>query len=189
MTSSGPEQPPDGPSATGTGVDLGRLRPADHAVAAGTLLYLIFMLIPWFSIDGFDLGSGYRIPGISVNGFDSGVLTVAFLLLLVASAWTLLPAFVDVPVPFPRAVITLVLAAPAAVLTLIEWLTTLDIGFTLMGLLTFLSSVAVLAVAALRLLPELRDGRSLPGGPAGHGDAGPPPGSEQPPYGRPPEGS
>jgi hypothetical protein len=189
MTSSGPEQPPDGPSAAGTGIDLGRLRPADHAVAAGTLLYLIFMLIPWFSIDGFDLGSGYRIPAISVNGFDSGVLTVAFLLLLVASAWTLLPAFADVPVPFPRAVITLVLAALAAVLTLVEWLTTLDIGFTLMGLLTLLSSIGVLAVTALRLLPELRDGRSLPGGPAGHEDAGPPPGSEQPPYGRPPEGS
>jgi hypothetical protein len=174
MTSSGPEQPPHAPGAAGKGVDLGRLRRADHAVAAGTLLYLVFLLLPWFSVEGFDLGSGYRLPGVSVNGFDAGTLTVAFVLLVLASAWALLPAFADVRVPFPRAFLTAGLAALAFVLTLIEWLSTFDIGFTLMGLLTFLSSVAVLAFAVLRLLSELGDG--------GPGSRGEPP-AAAPPHG------
>ncbi|PZA18908.1 hypothetical protein, partial [Modestobacter versicolor] len=186
MTSSGPEQTPSGPaqpplSAQGntppaqgpagpgapssgrSGFDLGRLRLADVAVPVGTLLYLVFMVIPWFSVEGFDLGSGYSIPGVSVNGFDSGTLTFAFVLLLLASAWALLPAFADVAVPFPRSFLTAGLAGLAFVLTLIEWLSTFDAGFTLMGLLTFLSSVAILVFAVLRLLPELRSSGTMPG--------------------------
>jgi hypothetical protein len=173
MTSSGPEQTSSGPGgpAGGSGVpavhrkgvDLGRLRRADGAVAAGTLLYLVFMIIPWYRIDAFDLGSGFSLPGLSVNGFDSGILTSAFVMLLLAAVWSLLPAFADVPVPFPRAFLTAGLAALAFVFTLIEWLSTVDTGFTLMGLLTFLSSIAVLAFAALRLLPEVGDLGWLPG--------------------------
>jgi hypothetical protein len=163
MTSSGAEPMPN---AARKGVDLRRLRLADHAVAAGTVLYLIALLAPWYRVDGFDLGSGYRMPDVSVNGFDSGMLTVAFVLLVLASVWALLPAFADVPVPFPRAVLTAGLTALAFVLTLTEWLATFDTGFTLMGLLAFLSSAAVLAVAALRMLPELRAGGAVPGHPA-----------------------
>ena len=151
------------PAAARTGFDPGKLRLADYAVAAGTLLYLIFMIIPWYSVDGFDLGGGYSVPGVSVNGFDSGTLTFAFVLLLAATVWALLPAFADVKVPFPRSFVTVGLAALAFLLTLIEWLSTFDAGFTLMGLLTFLSSVAVLAFAVLRLLPDLKKG-SVPGG-------------------------
>ena len=158
MTSSGPESAP-----SRARVDLGRLRRADCAVGVGTLLYLVFLALPWFTVDAFDLGSGYRSAGVSVNGFDSGVLTVAFGLLLLTSVWALLPAVADVPVPFPRSVGTVGLAAPAFVLTLIEWLTTLDLGFTLFGLLALLTSTGVLAFAVLRLLPELVDSSSLPG--------------------------
>ena len=175
MTSSGSEATPHDPgqaAAAGgapvhSGVDLGRLRLADWAVALGTLLYLVFMVLPWYSIDGFDLGSGYRIPGVSVNGFDSGTLTVAFVLLLLASVWALLPAFVDVAVPFPRSFLTAGLAALAFVLTLVEWLSTFDAGFTFFGLLTFLASAAVLAFAVLRLLPELGGSAPVPGRLAG----------------------
>jgi hypothetical protein len=173
MTSSDPEQTPSGsgrpaagsgtPAMPRTGVDLGRLRLADCAVAAGTLLYLVFAILPWYRIDAFDLGSGFRLPGLSVNGFDSGILTSAVVLLLLASVWALLPAIADLPVPFPRAFLTAGLAALAFVLTLIEWLATVDVGFTLMGLLAFLSSVAVLAFAALRVLPEVGEPGSLPG--------------------------
>ncbi|HEV7870966.1 MAG TPA: hypothetical protein VGO95_06885 [Modestobacter sp.] len=196
------------------GFDPGRLRLADCAVAAGTLLYLIFMIIPWYSIDGFDLGEGYSFPGASVNGFDSGIVVLAFVLLLSASAWALLPAFADVRVPFPRSFITAGLVAFAFLFTLIEWLSDLDIGFTLMGLLTLLTSVAVLAFAVLRLLPELGGRAPLPRGlagaaqwanqpaphrggvAAGQQDVGPPPGpteaygqrpyGQQSPYGQPP---
>jgi hypothetical protein len=178
VTSNGPEQVPNGPgqpspSATPppgprrTAVDLGRLRLADYAVAAGTLLYLIFALIPWYSVDGFDLGSGFSIPGVSVNGFDSGMIVFAFVLLLAATAWALTPAFADVPVPFPRAFVTAGLAALAFLLTLIEWLSDLDIGFSFMAFLTVLAAAAVLAFAVLRLLPDLRGGGAVPGGLAG----------------------
>ena len=164
MTSSGPEQTP---SAARKAFDLSRLRVADYAVAAGTLLAVVCMALPWFSIDGFDLGSGYVVPGVSVNGFDSGTLTVALVLLLVASAWALLPAVADVPVPFPRSSVTVGLAAPAFLLTLIEWLATFDAGFTLFGLLTFLASAAVLAFGVLRLVPDLRGGVAARGKLAG----------------------
>jgi len=71
---------------------------ADVPLAAGTLLYLIFALIPWYSVDGFDLGSGFSIPGVSVNGFDSGMIVFAFVLLLLATAW-LLPWYLLWPLP------------------------------------------------------------------------------------------
>jgi hypothetical protein len=179
MTSNGPAQPPNGPdqrppaaagpALTGapapgrTGVDLGRLRLADCAVAAGTLLYLIFALLPWYTVDGFDLGSGYSFPDASANGFDSGTVVLAFVLLLLATAWALLPAVAELPGPFPRSSGTAALSAPAVLLTLIEWLSDLDLGFTWMGLLTLLSSVAVLAFAVLRLLAELGHRTPLPG--------------------------
>ncbi|OMQ15463.1 hypothetical protein A7K94_0209245 [Modestobacter sp. VKM Ac-2676] len=107
MTSSGPEQPPGGPAAP---AQEPRRRPglrvlgwADLAVPAGTLLYLVFLSVPWFSVPGYDLGFGYSAPGMSVNGFRSAWLTFALVLLLAASVWSVLPAFREVRVPFPRA--------------------------------------------------------------------------------------
>jgi hypothetical protein len=181
MTSSGPEGAP-----SRRRLDLTRLRRADWAVAAGTVLYLVFMTLPWFRIDGFDLGSGFAVPGVSVNGFDSGVLVVALVLLLLASGWALLPAVAEVPGPSPRSSVTAGLAALAFLLTLVEWLSTVDAGFTLFGLLTFLAVAAVLACAVLRLLPDLHLRADLPrlagaarwaNGPAPHS---PRPGRDQP---------
>jgi hypothetical protein len=180
MTSSGPEQTPDGPEqpdapgprspAAGPatagrsrrGRGRGALGRADLGLVAGTLIYLLFMILPWYRVDPYDLGSGYSFPGSSANGFDSGLVVAAFVLLMLATGWALLPAFVEVPVPFPRALITVVLAVVVLLLTLVEWLSDVDDGFTLMGLLTLLSSVAVLALAVLRLLAELRE-RGGPG--------------------------
>jgi|tagenome__1003787_1003787.scaffolds.fasta_scaffold20523983_2 hypothetical protein len=158
MTSSGPE-----PARSGSRVDLGRLHRADCLVAAGTVLYLLFLALPWFSVDAFDLGSGFRSPGVSANGFDSGLLVLAAVLLVLATVWALLPAFAEVPAPSPRALPTAALAALAVVLTLVEWLSDLDLGFALMGLLALLSAIAVLVSATVRLLAEVLGPGSLPG--------------------------
>ncbi len=159
MTSSGPEGAP-----SRRRLDLTRLRRADWAVAAGTLLYLVCMTLPWFRVDGFDLGSGFAVPGVSVNGFDSGVLVVALVLLLLATAWALLPAVAEGPAPSPRSSVTACLAALAFVLTLVEWLSTLDEGFTAVGLLAVLVAAAVLAAAVLRLVRDLRGAGASPAG-------------------------
>jgi hypothetical protein len=157
MTSSGPEE------VTGDPVGrrarrpvLGRVALADRVVVGGTLLYLLFALLPWYRVDAFDLGQGYRFPDASAHGVDSGLVVVALVLLLAATAWAVLPAVADVPVRFPRSLVTVGLAAAALLLTLVEWLSDLDIGFSLVGLLALLAAVAVLTGAVLRLLPELR---------------------------------
>ncbi|MQA36397.1 hypothetical protein, partial [Modestobacter roseus] len=168
MTSRGPEQPADGPAAP---APAPRRRPglrvlgwADLAVPAGALLYLVFLSVPWFSVPAYDLGFGYRAPATSVNGFRSVWLTAAFVLLVVAAVWSVLPAFREVRVPFPRAVVPAGLAALVFLTTLTEWLTTFDVGFTLMGLLAFLTATALLAVTISRLVPELRAAGAAPTG-------------------------
>ena len=201
MTSSGPDQPssgsaaPGGPAAPRRGPDLRALRLGDLAVAAGTALYLLCAALPWYSLDAYDLGSGYRFPAVSVNGFDSGLVVAASLLLILATAWALLPAWADVPVPVPRAAVTIGLAVPAVLLTLVEWLSDLDVGFSVPGLLTLLCSGAVLAVAVLRLLPPAAALARVLAGAAAWADrpvrstrraagadqpAGPPPAPDQP---------
>jgi hypothetical protein len=175
MTSSDPQHTPvvpaagpprGGPQPTAQPVGSRRrfdpavLRRSDLAVVTGTVLQLVFLALPWFRIDAFDLGSGYRFPAVSVNGFDSTTLTCAAVLQVLAAGWALLPASVEVPVPFPRSSLTAGLAAVAFVLTLVEWLSTFDTGFTLMGLLTFLCAVGVLVAAAWALLSELRADRT-----------------------------
>jgi hypothetical protein len=165
MTSSGPERVAgDPPGRRPRSPVLGRVALADRVVVAGTLLYLLFALLPWYRVAAFDLGQGYSFPGASVNGFDSGLVVVAFVLLLLATVWAVLPAVADVPVRFPRSLVTVGLATAALLLTLVEWLSDLDTGFSLVGLLAVLAAVAVLAGAVLRLLPELR--RTVPPGAA-----------------------
>ena len=164
MTSSGPAQP-GGDHRRRRRPDLGRLRRADGAVAAGTLAFLVLLLLPWFRVDGFDLGWGYQVAPVWVDGFDSGLLTCALVLLLLATGWAFLPAVADVAVPAPRSVATTALAVLGFLLTLIEWLTTFDIGFTPTGLLALLAALAVLVSAVLGLLAEL-GGRALPGRPS-----------------------
>jgi hypothetical protein len=149
------------PSGTGSQVsfDLKRLKLADYVVAGGALLFLVFAIIPWYSED-FGFGAS-----ISVNGFDLGTITTAFILFLLAGAWALLPAVTEFPLPFPRSLVTVGLAALGLLLTLIGWIDSFDLpDFSFFALLTFLTAVAITAFAVLRLLPELKNRPGLPGG-------------------------
>ena len=169
MTSTAPEpapvdpgSPPPEPPATGAGptgrrrVDRSRLSRADVLVAAGTLLYLVLLLVPWFRTEAFDLGFGHRAAATSADGLDSGLLVTALVLLVLAAGWSLLPAVTDVPTPFPRFLVTTVLAVLASLLTLVEWLTTLDLGVSVAALLALLTVAAVTAVAVRALVPQAR---------------------------------
>jgi hypothetical protein len=147
------------PAGTGGGVsfDLKKLRMADYVIAGGTLLYLILAFFPWFTL-------GDDFFSFNLSGFDSGNVTTAFVLLLLATVWTLLPAFTDLSLGFPRAWITVGLAGLAWLLTLFAWIDSFDGDFSIWALLGFLTATAILLFAVLRLLPELRNRPALPGG-------------------------
>jgi hypothetical protein len=191
------------PAGTGgPSFDLKRLKMADYVIAGGTLLFLILSFFPWFQF-------GDDFFGFSLSGWDSGNVTFAFVLFLIATVWTVLPAFVDLKLPFPRSWITVGLAALGWVLTLFAWLDTFDVDFSIWALLGMLTATAILVFAVLGLLPELRNRPALPGGLAsaaqwanqpapgqqfgqpgpgqphqpGHGQ----PGHPAPPYGQPPQ--
>ncbi|MGY1673140.1 hypothetical protein [Geodermatophilus sp. SYSU D00710] len=162
-------QPPFGahqgpaPRPAGAGFDLKRLKVADHAIAAGTLAYLVLAILPWVDLEGYYFGDDY-----DVNGFSfSGLVPFAFVLLLAATVWAVLPAFTDLRLGFPRSWVTVGLTGLALLLTLIAWIQTFSWEFSLVGLLALLVSAAVAAFAVLRLLPELRDKPALTGGLAG----------------------
>jgi hypothetical protein len=144
------------------GFDVKRLKVADYAVAGGALVFLLFALLPWFSED-FGFGAS-----VTVNGFDLGSITTAFVLLFLAGVWALVPAVTDVALPFPRSFVTVGLAGVALLLTLIGWIDAFDLpSFSFFALLTFLTAVAITVFAVLRLLPELKNRPGLPGGLAG----------------------
>jgi hypothetical protein len=146
-------------------------------VAAGTLAYLVLAVLPWI-----DLGY-YFTDEYDVNGFSfSGLVTLAFVLLLAATAWALLPAFTDLRLGFPRSWVTLGLTGTALLLTLVAWIQTLSWEFSLVGLLALLVAAAVTAFAVLRLLPELRNRPALTGGLAGAAQWA---NQQAPEYGRP----
>lgn len=191
---------PDGPSVEpgrpadppGSGLRLGRLTRADRGIAVGAVVFLVLLVVPWFT--SIEVGGvEYDLPEL-VNGLDSGALLVALLLLAAAAAWTVLPAVKDLPTPFPRGVVTVVLAALAFLLTLVEWLDTLDVGFSVAAFLAVLTVTAVLVFAVLRVRTDLRaraasaraasdDGVALP--PDGEPGAAPAGQAGQPQYGRP----
>jgi hypothetical protein len=131
---------------------------ADYVIAGGTLLFFILAFFPWFTIEDQFFG------GFSLSGFDSGNVTTAFVLLLLATAWAVLPAFVDLKIGFPRSWITVALAALAWLLTLFAWIDSFDGDFSIWALLGFLTATAILLFAVLALLPELRNRPALPGG-------------------------
>ena len=156
-------QPGYGPGAPGatTSVDFKRLRMADYVVAGGTLLFLVLALLPWQSY-------GDEFFGISYSGFSSsGAVSAAFVMFLLATAWALLPAFYDVKLSFPRAWITVGLAALGFLLTLVGWIASFDAGFSIWPLLGLVAAAAVLLFALFGLLPELRNRPALPGALAG----------------------
>jgi hypothetical protein len=142
-------------------VDFKRLRMADYVVAGGTLLFFILALLPWR-----DYGDEFFGP-ITLSGFSSGAVSSAFVLFLLATAWALMPAFYDLNVGFPRAWITVGLAALGFLLTLVAWIGSFDAGFSLWALLGLLTAAAILLFALFTLLPQLRNGPAVPGALAG----------------------
>ena len=153
----GPDEPaPDRPgrSAGGSGGTLGRLTRTDGLIGLGAVLFAVLMVVPWFS--------SIEVRGVeydlarSANGFDSGALVLALLLLVAAGVWAALPAVKDLPTSFPRGIVTVALAALAFLLTLVEWLDTTDLGFSVAAFLAFLTVCAVLVLTVLRLRTELR---------------------------------
>lgn len=147
---------PSGGGGTGLSFDRAKLTMADYVIAGGTALYFVLALLPWWSY-------GDALFGYSLSGFDSGSVSSAFLLLVLATAWTLARAVVDLRLGFPRAWITVGLAGLAFLLTLIAWLDGLSLSFQVWPLLGTLTAAAVLVFAVLSLLPELRNAPALPG--------------------------
>ena len=154
-----PGRPPGG-SSTGLSFDLAKLTMADYVIAGGTVLYFVFALLPWWSY-------GDALFGYSLSGFDSGSVSSAFLLLVLATAWTLAPAVVDLRLGFPRAWVTVGLTGLAFLLTLIAWIDGLSLSFQVWPLLGTLTAAVVLLFAVLSLLPQLRNGPAVPGSLAG----------------------
>lgn len=155
----GPPGPPSG--SGGISMDLKKLRMADWVVVGGTVLYLVLALFPWW-----DYGDAFF--AITLSGFEgSGSVSSAFVLFLLASAWAVLPAFTDLRVGFPRAWVTVGLAALGFLLTLVAWTQTFEAGFSLWALLGLLTAAAILLFALFTLLPQLRNRPALPGALAG----------------------
>jgi hypothetical protein len=143
-------------------MDLKKVRIADYVIAGGTVVYLILAVLPWVS-----LGSvfGFNIPGGDISGFTfSGMVSFAFVLFLLATAWAFLPAFYSVDMGFPRSYVTVGLAALGLLLTLFAWIRSLSYEFKIVPLLALLTAVVITLFAVLTLLPELRNGPALPGG-------------------------
>jgi hypothetical protein len=183
-------------------LDLKKLRMADYVIAAGTVLYLIFAILPWLDYGDF---FGVDVPGDSISGFTfSGMVTFSFVLFLLATAWAVLPAVTDLTLGFPRGWVTVGLAGLGLLLTLFAWIRSLSYTFQIWPLLALLVAAAITLFAFLSLLPELRNRPGLPGGLANaaqwanrpapdfgqqgqqrqqQGQAGPPPGwaTPQPP--------
>ena len=132
------------------GFDRKRLDRGELLVALCAAAFLLFAALPWFT---FDFGFGFAE---SINGFDLGLVTTAAVLLVAAAVWALLPAVVDLALPFPRGFVTVGLTGLACLLTLVEWLSTFEGGFSLFALLTTLAAAAALTVAVLTLLRRLR---------------------------------
>jgi hypothetical protein len=153
--------PPGQPSGGGISVDLKKLRMADWVVAGGTLLFLFLALFPWW-----DYGDGL-FAYATFSGFSSGQVSSAFVLFLLASAWAVLPAFTDLRLGFPRAWVTVGLAALGFLLTLVAWIQTFEAGFSFWALLGLVTAAAILLFALFTLLPELRNRPTVPGALAG----------------------
>ena len=158
-------QQPSPAGSSGPAFDASKLRKQDWGIVAGAIVYLVFLIIPWYSSDS-NFG-----PSVSTNGFSdkvlgsiglgysAGLTVFAWILLLVAAVVTLLPAFPRARVPFPARLVTAGLAVLAFVFTLIVWIQTLTIDgapFSVMAFLTFLLSAALAALAVVDALPDLK---------------------------------
>ncbi|WP_199582554.1 hypothetical protein [Blastococcus sp. TF02-09] len=196
-------QPPQGgyappghgaPGGSRTSVDFSKVGLLERLVAGSALLFTLFLLLPWYGFDD----EGLEDVDASTNGFSDAVgfgdftfeigyatwpAILAWLLLLAAAVWVLLPAFATVRVPAPRTVVTAGLTVLAAVLFLFTWIDQLalsngpseEAGFSIVAFLALLTVLAAAVLAVLRALPELRARKA--GGPP----PPPPPPSPGPP--------
>jgi hypothetical protein len=146
-------------AGSGFSVDLKKLKMADYVIAGGTIVFLVLAALPWYDYEDDVFGFGFTL-----NGFSSGLVSSAFVLLLLATAWAVLPAFYELKLGFPRSWITVGLAALAFLLTLFAFFDTLSIGFSIFALLGLIVAGVVLVFSFLALLPELRNRPALPGG-------------------------
>jgi hypothetical protein len=139
------------------------LRLTDGVVLACAVLYLVCMAVPWFRFEGRELGAGARTAASTVNGFDSAMLTCAAVVLVLAAVWSVGSVWAAGRLPFPRVLVPTGLAAVCLLLTVPEWLTTFDVGFSLAGLLTVLCAAVALAWTTRASLSALRagDGRTV----------------------------
>lgn len=211
------QQPPGGaygapgqPGAARRSTDFSRVRLFDRLIVGTALLFTLFMLLPWYGFD--DEG----IEGIdaSTNGFSDAVgfvgvtfeigyatfpAVLAWLLLLAAAVWVLLPAFTTVRLPVPHSVVTTALTGLALLFFLITWIDSLaladgpddDAGFSIVAFLALLAVLGAVVLAVLSLLPDLRARKAAGGaGPAAGGQQFGQPQqpygqSQQPPFGQP----
>jgi hypothetical protein len=156
-----PQQPWTPPARSGAqlGLDRSRVYRGDWLVTLCAAAFLLFAALPWFTLD---FGFGFSE---SINGFDFSLVTTAAVLMVLAAVWSLLPAVVDLGLPFPRGFVTVGLTSLALLLTLAEWLSSFEGGFSLFALLTFLTAAAAVVVAVLTLLRQPRSRlSSSPGG-------------------------
>jgi hypothetical protein len=146
--------------------DAKKLTMASYVIGAGTLVYLILALFPWFDYSDYVFGIPDEATFFddTLSGFGSGLVTFSFILFLLATASAMLPAFYDLKLGFPRGWITVGLAGLGFVLTLIAWIQSLGGGFFLFALLGLIVALAIAVFAFLSLLPELRNRPALPGG-------------------------
>ncbi len=159
-----PAQQPWAPQARSgpqVGLDRTRVHRGDWLVTLCAVVFLLFAALPWFT---FDFGFGFSE---SINGFDFTLVTTAAVLLVLAAVWSLLPAVVDLGLPFPRGFVTVGLTSLALLLTFAEWLSSFEGGFSPFALLTFLTVAAAAVVAVLTLLrqPHSRPGTTSAGTP------------------------
>jgi hypothetical protein len=171
------DQTTPAPAAEPDGLRAGwrALQPTDGVVVACAALYLVCMAVPWFRFDGRELGAGARTPDSTVNGFDSGLLTCAAVVLVLAAVCSVASAWAG-RLPLPRVLLPTGLAAVCLLLTVPEWLTTFDVGFSLAGLLTVLCAAAALVWTTRASLTALREESGTAGapGPAPYVEPGPP---------------
>lgn len=200
---------PGGPGRAKTAVDFSKVGLFERLIAGSALLFTLFMVLPWYGFD--EEGLGIEDVDSSTNGFsdtvgfggftfDVGYATwpaiLAWLLLLAAAVWVLLPAFRDVRLPVPRALVTAGLTGLAFLLFLITWIDQLglndgpddDAGFSIVAFLALLTVLAATVLAVLRALPELRARKAAGGSaPGGHAPGVQQPGQPPQPYGQAPQ--
>ena len=195
-------QPPQGgyappghgaPTGSRTSVDFSKVGLLERLIAGSALLFTLFMVLPWYGFDD----DGIEDVDASTNGFSDAVgfgdftfavgyatwpAVLAWLLLLAAAVWVLLPAFTTVRVPVPHGVVTAGLAGLAALLFLITWIDQLGLtegpdeeaGFSVVAFLALLTVLAAAVLAVLRA-------RKAAGRQAPYPYEQPPPGSQPPP--------